>query len=239
LTGAARGCLPPEQRYLVRKRGFGAGRYRSMSGGTLTPRDLTPPIGRISHPLKIAAILLALWTCVLSTRAFADETIPPRRRAILLTRILAYDSALAARAGSTFVICVVFHKGNAASEAQAKEMLGAFKELEKVMISGLPLRATSSPFTTGPALETLIDGEGIDALFVCEGLEDELAAMKQTSRKRKILTVGTTNAQVVAGISVGVLSENGKLQIVVNLPQSRDEGAEFGSDLLRVARVVR
>jgi hypothetical protein len=74
---------------------------------------------------------------------------------------------------------------------------------------------------------------------VCDGTEGDLPAIKQTTRKRKVLTVGTTNAQVTAGVSVGVLAEGGKLQIVVNLPQSREEGAAFSSDLLRVARVVR
>jgi hypothetical protein len=189
--------------------------------------------------VKLVAILLALWSCLLATRASADDRLPARRKAILLTRILSYDGALATRAGSTFVICVLFHKGSAASESQAKEMLAAFKELEKVMISGLPLRATSTAFTAATALEAQIESEGIDALFVCDGTEDDLAAIKQTTRKRKVLTVGTTNAQVLAGVSVGVLTESSKLQIVVNLPQSREEGAEFGSDLLRVARVVR
>jgi hypothetical protein len=210
-----------------------------MERETATPDALPPATRRPSRPLRRFAIVLALWSCIFCPRAGAEESVPARRRAILLTRILAYDDALATRAGSSFVICVVSHKGNAASESQAKEMLGAFKELEKVMISGLPFRATAVQFTTAASLEAFIDSEGIDALFVCDGTEGDLPAIKLTSRKRKILTVGTTNAQVMAGVSVGVLAEGGKLQIVVNLPQSREEGAEFSSDLLRVARVVR
>jgi hypothetical protein len=200
---------------------------------------LPPATRRPARPLILFAIVVALWSRGFSRHALAEESVPAQRRAILLTRVLAYDDALVTRAGSSFVICVVSHKGNAASESQAKEMLTAFKDLEKVMIAGLPFRATAVQFTTAANLEALIESEGIDALFVCDGTEGDLPAIKQTTRKRKVLTVGTTNAQVTAGVSVGVLAEGGKLQIVVNLPQSREEGAAFSSDLLRVARVVR
>ena len=79
----------------------------------------------------------------------------------------------------------------------------------------------------------------MDALLICDGLAAELPVIKQLSRRRKLLTLGMLLEQVQAGVSLGVVDENGRLQVVVNLTESKDEGATFGSDLLRIAVVVK
>jgi hypothetical protein len=165
--------------------------------------------------------------------------VSPTRRAIILTRALAYDANLTARAGSSYTIAVLYRKGDPASERTNEEVMRAFKPLESVNLAGLPFRAVSTPFSGAAPLEALVDKEGLDSVLVCEGLEGDLAAIKQVSRKRKILTLGTQEAQATAGVSLAVVKDGAKLQIVINLPQSREEGAAFGSDLLRIARVLK
>jgi hypothetical protein len=169
----------------------------------------------------------------------ADDAVSPARRAVVISRVLAYDGALASRSGSTFVIAVLFKKGNPASEKAAEEALKAFKPLEAVLMSGMPFRAMAAPYTGAPGLETLIDKDGADVFFICEGLEADIPAVKQVTRKRRVLTLGTQEAQVTAGVSLAVITDGGKLQILIHLPHSREEGAEFGSDLLRIARVLK
>jgi hypothetical protein len=171
--------------------------------------------------------------------ARADDAVSPTRRAIVIARVLAYDGALASRAGGTLVMGVLYKKGNAASEHGADESVKAFKPLESVMVASLPFRALAIPFTGGAALEAVIEKEGVDTLFLCEGLDADIPAIKLVSHKRKVLTLGTQEAQLKAGVALGVVTDNGKLQIVVNLPFSREEGAEFSSDLLRIARVIK
>jgi hypothetical protein len=199
------------------------------------------PLYQDSSGLKSSLFAFTLGLCLSlgAVRAQAEDGVSPARRAVVISRMLAYDGALASRAGSSFVIAVLFKKGNAASEKAGEEALKAFKPLEAVLMSGLPFHAVSAPYTGGPALEALIDKEGADVLFLCEGLEADIPAVKQVTRKRKVLTLGTQESQVTAGVSLAVIAEGGKLQILIHLPHTREEGAEFSSDLLRVARVLK
>lgn len=188
---------------------------------------------------RLLCALLGLSVALASPLALGEEAATFGRQAIVLTRALAYDSSLASRSGDSFVVVVLAKKGNAASERMSEEVVRVFKPLEAVKIAGLPFRAVAAPFSGVAPLEALIDKEGVDAVFLCEGLAADLPAIKQLSRRRRVLTLGMVLAQVLAGVSLAVVSDNGKLQVVVNLTESREEGAAFGSDLLRIARVVR
>lgn len=183
--------------------------------------------------------MVALALSFLPGRGMAEEGVAPARLAIVVTRVLGYDEALSSRVGSDFVLGVLFKKGNPASERAAQEALKAWKPIEALTIVGRPFRAIAAPFTGGAAFEALIDKERVDAAFLCEGLDGDIAAITQITRKRKVLSVGSQEAQVKAGVSLAVVPDNGKLQIVLNLPRSREEGAAFSLDLLRVARVLK
>jgi hypothetical protein len=87
-------------------------------------------------------------------------------------------------------------------------------------------------------MESAISGQGIDAIYICTGLEGDLGAIRELSRAQHVLTIGTKESDVSSGLSLGVFVVDGKATITVNLPASRDEGAAFSSELLRLAHVV-
>jgi YfiR/HmsC-like len=161
------------------------------------------------------------------------------RRAIALTRALSYDTSLVQRAGDEVVLLVLFKKRHPQSERTAEGAGKAFRQLQNLRIVGTPFRRLVAPFVDIGELEQLVQKEGIDAFFLCDGLEDDLPAIKQVSRRRKVLTLGYSEAQVRAGVSLAVVAEGAKMVILVNWAQSRQEGATFGSDLLRLAKVIR
>jgi YfiR/HmsC-like len=158
---------------------------------------------------------------------------------VILARALAYDNGMAARAGGRVVLAIVFKKGETASEGQANDALKAFRALEGIKIVGLPFHVLSTAYTGPSALETLIDRDGVDAFLLCDGLSAEIPAVRQLGRKRKVLTAGGSEADVRAGLSMAVVSDENRLQLVLNLEETRKQGAAFASDLLRVARVIK
>jgi hypothetical protein len=183
--------------------------------------------------------LLGLSAAVSVTVSPVDDATAFKRRAFIITRALAYDTRLAVRSGDTVVLLVLAKKGNVASEEMCAVAELAFKPLHAVKIAGLPFRAISAPFSGAAPLEALIDKEGVDAVLLCDGLAADIPVIKALSHRRKVLTLGVLQEQVQAGVSVAVIDENGRMQVVVNLAESREEGAAFGSDLLRIARVVK
>jgi hypothetical protein len=175
---------------------------------------------------------------LLSGAGVARADLPPDRQAVILTRALSYDNNLRGRAGDSVVLAVVYRAGNAASESMADSVYKAFKTLEGVKIQDLPFKTVKMAFSSKDALRAAIGAQGIDAVYACAGMENDLGAVREIGRAQHVLTIGTREADVQAGLSLGVFVTDGKAMINVNLPASREEGAAFSSELLRLARVV-
>jgi len=146
---------------------------------------------------------------------------------------------MASRAGPRVVLAIIYKKGDAASEGQANDAIKAFRSLEGIKIVGLPFHVMSAAYAGSTGLESLIDRDGADAFFLCDGLKADIPAIQQLCRRRKVITAGSSEAEVRAGLSLAVVNDDSRLQLVLNLDESRKQGVEFASDLLRVARVIK
>lgn len=162
-----------------------------------------------------------------------------QKAAPIIARAVAYDYNLKARAGASLNVAVLFKAGDSGSEAAADRWLQAFRALEGVKLQGVPLSAFKLAYTQAEKLG--VDGETqqVDVLFVAEGLDGELGALTRLARARKWLTIGTRERHTREGLSLAVFNEGGRNVISVNLPANREEGVNFASDLLRLARVIR
>jgi hypothetical protein len=188
----------------------------------------------------MGVLLVLAW----SGRARAAPAPPPggvpvERQVLILTRALAYDENLAHRAGEEFVVAVLSRGASAAADPIADVATRAFKNLGGVKIHGLPVRAIHLSYSSASTLAAAVDGEGIDALYLCPGLDADLAAVLEVSRRKKIITMASKEEQVNKGAALGVFNVDNKPTIFVNLVGSKAEGAAFTSDLLRLAKVIR
>jgi hypothetical protein len=162
------------------------------------------------------------------------------RTAYLLARSLGYDDSLHDRAKIEVGIAVLFKKGNPVSERSATNIGMALDNLAGTTVQGLALRSRLIPFEGVAELKLAIDKKDVEVFYVCEGLDPYLDAILKLSRDLKVLSVAGNEAMVHHGVALGiVLSAGSRGTIVVNLRIARSEGANFGSDLLRVARVIR
>jgi hypothetical protein len=180
--------------------------------------------------------VIALLMSALPRTARAD--IPADRQAVILSRALAYDNNLRSRAGDTVVVAILYKSGNGASESAADAIFRAFKALESVKIQDLPLRTVKVAFSSKDALRAAVSSQGIDAIYSCPGLEGEVGSIKEVSHRERVLTIGAREEFLESGLSLGVFMVETKATITVNLQASREEGASFSSELLRVARVL-
>jgi hypothetical protein len=188
---------------------------------------------------SLLRLLFALVATVAVSGDACAEDVPPDRQALILTRTLAYDNNLRARAGDAVVVAVVFRRGVPASEAAAGPILQGFRALEGVKVQDLPFHAVQVPFAGVAALKSAVESQGIDVLYICPGLEGDIAAIKELSHHDHILTIGAKEELVKNGLSLGVFVVDSKNTITVNLAAARDEGAAFAAELLRIGRVIR
>jgi hypothetical protein len=180
----------------------------------------------------VVSVLLVL------ARPARAEPLTPEREALILTRALTYDGRLKARAGAQLVVGVIDSASRAGSGVSAG-MTRAFRALSKVKVQGMPLDTETLVYSNAQALAAALQSRGIDVLYVCPGLEAELAAIIEVARQRQVLTVASRPGFVSRGLSLGVFPIDERPTILVNLPASRAEGVEFSSDLLRLAKVQR
>ena len=172
-------------------------------------------------------------------RAVAQLEVPADRQVLILSRALAYDDELKSRAGDDVLLGVLAKPGHSVSEAMSTNMAKAFKGIGNVKVQGLGIKVTQLTFTTGAALAAAAAAQSIDVLYICPGLEADLPAIIEVTRKRRMVSIGSREEQVTRGLAIGVFPVDSKPTIVVNLPAAKSEGAAFSSDLLRLAKVLK
>src|SRR5262249_34552730 len=147
----------------------------------------------------------------------SGDGVAPDRQALILTRALAYDGNLKGRAGSELVVAVLAKGGNSLSDQSAETFLRAMKALGPINVQGLTLRSIRVGYTNGNNLNSTVENQGVDALYVCPGLEAELGSILEVTKERRVLSMGSREEHVVRGASLGVFLVDGEPTIYVNL----------------------
>ncbi|MFH0902810.1 MAG: YfiR family protein [Pseudomonadota bacterium] len=189
--------------------------------------------------LRRRALVIAILGLVALPRlAWADDY---ARQTLLLLRILAYDRNLKERAGPNVNILILYRKGDTNSErarAGLKTALDAVV-IGKLNVSGLPVSIVERQFGSIEEVSQQLAQSRFAALFVCEGLEKEIPAIAQRTRRSSVLSFIASESGVRAGISVGLVYATPKVRILVNRDAVLAEGVRFDAGLLRVAEIVR
>lgn len=182
-------------------------------------------------------VVLLCLLCLLMTTASWAQTLPPSTMALALGRALAYDRRLATRAGAQLDLAVVYVEGDRSSESLANDLYQAFSDLAKTTVQGMPLRVVRVAWRGPETIARLT--QGADVLFLSSGLGAHADALTAAANKAQRLTLVVDEETVRRGATLAVVLDGTRPQIVINLPAAKSAGADFSSDLLRVARVIR
>jgi hypothetical protein len=185
-------------------------------------------------------LAVGLVLLVLTGGLAVAETLPSKNQALLLLRILAYDHKLSDRVDNKKVTIYIVHKTSAAeSEDPANEMVSMLREIAKsTKLSGNAIQVVKVAFND-KTFDADIAKVKAAAVYVAPSLGDSLSPIMAATAKRKLLSFTGVPEYVNAGISVGFANVDGKPVISVNLPSSRNEGADLDVALLRVAKIVK
>ena len=195
-------------------------------------RDCRTRSGAPRGPTGRAALALL----VLLFGAAAPPDVPADAQATLVLRILAFDRKLSERAQGTVKIAILFREGDSSGE----EIASALETLaRKNSVSGMPVKAVRMPFTGPHRLDGELSRAGVAAAYLGPGLEESIPAITKLAQAKRILTFTATRSYMDGGASVALVRREAKVGIVVHLANSRAEGADLDSGLLRIAEIVR
>lgn len=166
----------------------------------------------------------------------ARAATPTQRKAAVLARALSYERTLSERADSSVDILMVHSGGPGLSEAQG--WMAAFDSLSSVKVAGKSLVTHSA--LLGPEMTSALNSGEIDVVLTCGELTEVVVEeIGEMTARSKVLSVGTRRMHVEEALTFGVIEENDKLQMLVNLRAAKREGVRFSSKLLKLAEVIR
>lgn len=180
-------------------------------------------------------ILVFLWT---TTSKPQEMAVSVEVQYPLFLKILTFDRNLKTRVGEEIVIGIVY-------QGKFKRSLNIKDELAKVMdgssikkIEDIPIRYVAIDISEEPDLKNAISSKNVDILYLTPLRALEIGTVTAVSRAKKIVTLTGVPDYVESGLTVGIGTKGEKPQIIINLKAAKAEGADFSSQLLKLAKVI-
>jgi hypothetical protein len=180
---------------------------------------------RIQGVRLAAAALLAAF---LTLPAMAVEpAVPPQVQAAIIAKLWQFDHNFVPHGPLT--LAVLYQSKVRSSFVAAHDLCHEFEAAH------LPVRCV---FIDVESDATPLPLQGIDAAYIAPLRAINVEALFGLMRVKRIRTVTAVDEYVPAGAAVGLSLRGDHAEIVVNLPASRAEGADFSAQLLKLARIV-
>lgn len=167
-----------------------------------------------------------------------DRRLPVKIRLSILLRALAYDRNLA-KARTAVHVGVVCLKDDKNSEEIGRQVTNQLKAFVGHRISGMKISVTSIVVGDGETLERTVKAKDINIIYTSAGTDRFFSKIRSLAASRKILVVSGEPHHVRKGAAVVVVQRGEKPRIIVNLKNSKKQGADFDSRLLQLSDVIR
>lgn len=188
-------------------------------------------IGRVARA-GVAAGAGVLWPR--GAKAGGTST---AQRAAVLARALSYEQTLERRAGKRVDILLV-HDGTASTRGTADQWNAAFASLSGVKVDGRSIAARVA--SVADDLPEIFSRGDVDVAIACGDVSPScVETIRALTRGTSSLSVATRRPQVESGLTLGILAQDGKIKIVVNLRAAQKESIRFSAKLLKLAEILR
>ena len=184
----------------------------------------------------LVIILTILYTAVPWAQ---DMPVPVKLQFSLLLKILTFDRNLKERVGDEITIGIIYQKRFRRSLKVKEELVTVMNESSIKKIEGIPFRCVSIDISRETDLAKAVSKNEIDILYITPLRALGIEAITSISRVEKIVTLTGVPGYVTSGLAVGIGIKSEKPLIIINLTAAKAEGADFSSQLLKLARVIK
>ena len=151
----------------------------------------------------------------------------------VLSKVLTFDRNLA-RMGKEVAVGVLYQPQVRRSTVVKDELLAA---IDLGQSSDLRFTGTAISFTSKTDLVAILGD--VDVLYKSPLRSVDLSMILAQSRRLRIATLTGVPEYVQSGVAVGIDLQGGKPRILINLNSAMAEGVDFGSGLLKLAKIVQ
>jgi hypothetical protein len=176
-----------------------------------------------------------------SARALGAQemVVPVEAQVPLLYKILTFDRNLGARAaGDDIVIAIIYQETFRPSVTARNQVQETARKLGVSTILGHPVQWVSLELGEVADLAAAFVKHRVDVVYVAPLRGIGLDRITAAAREKRVTSFTGVPEFVDKGIAVGIGLQRERAQILINLVAARAEGAEFGAQLLNLARVI-
>ncbi|MEW5797379.1 MAG: YfiR family protein [Bacteroidota bacterium] len=139
----------------------------------------------------------------------------------------------------TFVVGVAYEEGNERSVGIKNEILSFGKNEKYDLLDGKSVRFEAIDVNTTKDIRELLYQINPAALYIAPLNQNMLQKVMSATQKGKVLSITGVPEYVDDGVSVGIGIKGDSPEIIINLAASKEEGAQFSSKVLGLARIVQ
>jgi hypothetical protein len=185
-------------------------------------------------------LLTATLLLSLALPSAAEEIVVPiETQAAILLKILTFDRNLADHPGDALKIGVLYQPRVRSSRAVFEAFREAIAKNATRSIAGRTITVHPIEAENEAEVRRELSNAPVDVLYVTPLRAVPISSVVELTRRRSIVSFTGVRAYVDQGISVGLSARGQKPEIVINIAANRAEGADFGAQLLKMARIIQ
>ena len=188
--------------------------------------------------MRAVGLLFALTGVFLLPLRAQSMEVPVETQIPLLLKLLSFDRNFRERAGGELVIAILFQGGNRESVNVKSEVEAAIRK-SATAVAGLPLRAVLIDLDEEADLVSVLTARTVVVMYVGPLRAIDIRELTRASRRAQVRSFSGVPRYVEQGIALGLGLRGDMPQIIINLPAAQEEGADYGAQMLKLARVIR
>ncbi|MBI2428979.1 MAG: YfiR family protein, partial [Ignavibacteriales bacterium] len=157
----------------------------------------------------------------------------------ILFKVLNLEKGMSKSDTATCIVAIVYESSNASSIAVMNEIVAFGKREHQNLMEDKSVRFVAVDIHETKNIQALLHKTKAHVLYVAPITPDALQMITNASQKEKMLSMTGVPEYVDDGVSLGVGVKGDSPEIIINLTSSREEGSEFSSKVLGVARIVQ
>lgn len=196
---------------------------------------------RTSYSGALSLILVFLLSVFWQEPAYGgdEQFVPVNVQIPLILKIMTFDRHFNANPGNRVIIGIIYQSNVRSSVNIKDEFVREITRSAAKDIRGTPVTCVPLDISGEMSLAESVLQEHVRLLYVTPLRSVSLQSILAVSRVYQIPTLSAVGEYVESGLSVGLVANGPRAQILINLPASREEGIEFSSQLLKLARVIQ
>ncbi len=169
-------------------------------------------------------------------KTILPQEVPLDTQYILLLKIITFDKEFQNKFNEKVVIGIIYQNNFKTSANQKNELVEIIKE-KNFFVKGKKVEYQLMNIFSGNIYESIVGSEA-KIIFILPLKGIDIKDITDITQKEKILSFTGVSEYIKNGIAVCINIKDGKPSIVINLGTSKQEGAEFNSQLLSISEVI-